>query len=165
MSIRGAVVAVALAALGCLGAKRENPTADSLATVAAAAEAARQGALADSARRADSIAALTAGAKTTGSKTKAGGTSTRIIGRDSVRQGPILRIPIIPDTVKRRPSTRYLRVDRSRIVIFCQILPDSPVVRPSTSFTADSTTPSLKCCTNSAAILLISERSSEQKSR
>ena len=46
--------------------------------------------------------------------------------------------------------------------IFCQILPERPVARVSISFTAPSTTGSLKCWTCNAAILLISESSSLQ---
>src|SRR5439155_11036881 len=50
----------------------------------------------------------------------------------------------------------------SRIMIFCQILRDSPVVSVSTSFTASSSTGSWECCTYSTATLLVSDSSSEQ---
>jgi hypothetical protein len=42
-------------------------------------------------------------------------------------------------------------------VIFCQILPDSPVTSVSISFTVLSTTGSLKDWTNDAAILLVND--------
>src|SRR5439155_5047729 len=50
----------------------------------------------------------------------------------------------------------------SRIMIFCQILRDSPVVSVSTSFTASSSTGSWESCTYSAATLLVSDNNSEQ---
>src|SRR5437762_132922 len=50
----------------------------------------------------------------------------------------------------------------SMIMIFCQILRDSPVVSVSTSFTASSSTGSWESCTYSAATLLVSDKSSEQ---
>ena len=113
---RGAIVGIALSALACNGAKREQEVADSLAAVAAAETARKAAAVvsADSARR-DSLAKAAAtktvtggsktnsgAAKTGGATTQATGTST-IVGRDSVRMGPIKRIPVAPDTGKKRP--------------------------------------------------------------
>src|SRR5437773_590682 len=53
----------------------------------------------------------------------------------------------------------------SMIMIFCQILRDSPVVSVSTSFTASSSTGSCESWTYNAATLLVSDSSSEQESR
>src|SRR5438132_812548 len=50
----------------------------------------------------------------------------------------------------------------SMIMIFCQILRDSPVVSVSTSFTASSSTGSWESCTYNAATLLVSDNNSEQ---
>jgi hypothetical protein len=107
------VAAVAALTLGCDSARRAKEVADSV--TAAAADSAQVAAAADSVRRSDSLQlatakadsiarARTAAAKTGAAlTTKSGGTAGRIIGRDSVRQGPIIRMPLTPDTIKKRP--------------------------------------------------------------
>ena len=50
-------------------------------------------------------------------------------------------------------------------VIFCQTFLERPVLSVSISFTAESTTSSLKCCTINAATLLINDSMSLQQSR
>jgi hypothetical protein len=103
MTARCAVAAMMLAAMvGCDGAKRaqartDSILADSLMRVAVAVAAA------DSARRADSIAAPAA-ATAPGSKSKGAVQKGTIIGRDSVDPNPkVMRLPTIADTAKRRP--------------------------------------------------------------
>lgn len=97
-----------LAVAACDGAKRERAVADSLTAVAVAADSASRAAVADSARRADSLAAIATskGKGSTQTTSKPGTKSGAIIGRDSVIMNPKpIGLPTIADTAKRRPPS------------------------------------------------------------
>jgi hypothetical protein len=103
--IVGRVAAIGIIAaltLGCGNAQREKAVADSIAAVAATDAALIAAAAADSARR-DSILRTTTAERARSAGAKTTKAASTIIGRDSVRQGPIIAVPIKPDTVKRRP--------------------------------------------------------------
>ena len=84
----GSIAAVTTLALFATACAKEKPAADaSTADTSASASA----------------AAAEAGAKAPDSTIAKSGAKQTIIGRDSVRQGPIIGIPTIADTAKKRP--------------------------------------------------------------
>jgi len=107
MTHRHTVAAFALAALtlGCDNAKREKARADSI-IADSLVKVVRDRAAADSAHRADTIAAIAAKAQAPPMKAKSTGSMKQgaELGRDSVRTGvKIMSMPTVADTAKRRP--------------------------------------------------------------